>query len=628
MLKSTFSGTLPNLSALFLSKLKTLSFALLITLFLAALNAALAQTAPVPANFGNVERTFNLNGAAIQVRSNGYVGYASNLTDYPFAPNRTISAGMTGQCTHLVNLAYDLGFGINLYVQGKNAIDYWLHPTRNGTTLDAYQNGVTTERPRFADITVWSSDDGLGHVNLVMTTTDVTATAKTVVTANQNFNCTPEEAWHSTNMSYNTSTGAWTIAGGTGVGHLTCLGWLRNPNFEQNRQSLSVTYPTGGVSLASGTSLTTTWNSSKYNGIATFSVVKIQLSTNGGSSWTVITPSTPNTGSYTFTLPAGVASSNCIIKISNPNKISTVAQSNSFTLTNYICAAPKSLSTTVSGSNANLYFANVPGGATSFTLKYKLSTTTAYTTKTFISSTGSTVLNGLSPGTYNWQLSGNCISGPTTYSVGPNFTIAATAGCPATSGLYSLPCPGSVYRTWRWSLNSGTATTGYQVQFQLAGNSTIYTLGTYGSNITGVNVSFGYGQVVSFRVITQCNGVSATPSAWCQVIYNGQRLGAFDTSNARWAELYPNIELSKPENIAALAEKELPTKLVIFPNPALESISIEGHEVEIPLRVYNTVGQKVMEVFADKNGQINISSLPKGSYRVVSGNSAAQFIKQ
>ncbi len=71
-----------------------------------------------------------------------------------------------------------------------------------------------------------------------------------------------------------------------------------------------LTAPNGGQTFNVGCSTSITWNSSTY-----YSTVTLYYSSNGGTTWTLIT-TTSNNGSYTWTVP-NAASGNCMIKAAN-----------------------------------------------------------------------------------------------------------------------------------------------------------------------------------------------------------------------------------------------------------------------------------------------------------------------
>ena len=72
-----------------------------------------------------------------------------------------------------------------------------------------------------------------------------------------------------------------------------------------------LTYPNGGEQWISGTLQTITWET-----IGSYPTVRIELSTNNGSTWMTITSGTANSGSYPWTV-AEMISSSCLIRVSD-----------------------------------------------------------------------------------------------------------------------------------------------------------------------------------------------------------------------------------------------------------------------------------------------------------------------
>jgi len=75
--------------------------------------------------------------------------------------------------------------------------------------------------------------------------------------------------------------------------------------------TLNLTFPNGGESLPGGVSHNITWTSS-----GNISSIKIEYSTNNGTSWTTITDSTPNDGSHSWEAP-NIESTECLVRISD-----------------------------------------------------------------------------------------------------------------------------------------------------------------------------------------------------------------------------------------------------------------------------------------------------------------------
>ena len=105
--------------------------------------------------------------------------------------------------------------------------------------------------------------------------------------------------------------------------------------------SVTVTAPNGGETFDGGASTTITWTS-----IGSFTTVGIDYSTNGGSTWTVITSSTANDGSFGWTVPAtattqgrvrvsggaasDISNSNFTINVSTPATYATLPYTTGF----------------------------------------------------------------------------------------------------------------------------------------------------------------------------------------------------------------------------------------------------------------------------------------------------------
>jgi len=79
---------------------------------------------------------------------------------------------------------------------------------------------------------------------------------------------------------------------------------------DSNTAVLTTTSPNGGESWLGGSSQNITWTTT-----GTIANVKIEYSTNGGSSYTTIVASIANTGTFAWTVP-NTASANCLVRIS------------------------------------------------------------------------------------------------------------------------------------------------------------------------------------------------------------------------------------------------------------------------------------------------------------------------
>jgi len=132
---------------------------------------------------------------------------------------------------------------------------------------------------------------------------------------------------------------------------------------------ITVTSPNGGETWQVGSTHNINWTSSGTSGN-----VKIEYSTNNGSSWSTVIATTPDDGSYPWIVP-GNPSANCLVRISDTDG-SPIDQSNAmFTISSALIAPHSNSTPTVDGiinptewSDANEYgitFSRMDGANTS-----------------------------------------------------------------------------------------------------------------------------------------------------------------------------------------------------------------------------------------------------------------------
>jgi hypothetical protein len=140
--------------------------------------------------------------------------------------------------------------------------------------------------------------------------------------------------------------------------------------------TLTVSTPNGGEQWLIGSSQDITWTDNTG-----LSEVKIELSTNNGGAWTTITASTPNTGSYNWTVPDS-PSANCLIRISDPADGSPSDVSNAvFTITSptLVLTAPNGGETWYIGTTQNITW-NTIGTISTVTLELSTNNGTSWQT--------------------------------------------------------------------------------------------------------------------------------------------------------------------------------------------------------------------------------------------------------
>lgn len=158
--------------------------------------------------------------------------------------------------------------------------------------------------------------------------------------------------------------------------------------------SLTLSSPNGGELALIGANYNITWTDN--TGLAT---VKIELSTNGGSTWTTVAANAPNNGSYSWAVPNS-PSQTCLIRISDPADGTPNDVSNgNFTITNPTLAltAPNGGETWYIGTIQNITWNTV---GTISTVKLEFSANNGTTWQTIVASVNNA-------GSYAWTIPAN-----------------------------------------------------------------------------------------------------------------------------------------------------------------------------------------------------------------------------
>ena len=72
---------------------------------------------------------------------------------------------------------------------------------------------------------------------------------------------------------------------------------------DHTNPAVALSQPNGGENLAIGSSYAINWNATDNVAVTN---VKIEYSTDGGSTWALVVASTPNTGTYAWIVPGPV----------------------------------------------------------------------------------------------------------------------------------------------------------------------------------------------------------------------------------------------------------------------------------------------------------------------------------
>ncbi|GGD41294.1 hypothetical protein GCM10011514_01680 [Emticicia aquatilis] len=368
-----------------------------------------------------------------------------------------------------------------------------------------------------------------------------------------------------------------------------CSAYSATASFTTLAASCTAPFGLSSTNIAS-TSVTLVWNS--VSGATSYT---IQYKTSSATTWS--TAATVSTTNYNLTALIAGTTYNWQVK-ANCSAYSTTA---SFATPTASCTAPSGLSTTnITSSSATLVWNSV-SGATSYTVQYKTSSATTWSTAATVSTTNYNLTALIAGTTYNWQVKANCSA----YSAAVSFT---TTTCTAPTGLTSSNVAGTS-ATIAWNLVSGAAS--YTIQYKKSTTSTWTTVATVSANaysLTGLTKNTTY----NWQIKANCSVYSST-ATFTTLSTAALKNAIVATSN--------DYEI-KEEKIQYLPNFPIEprTKFSIFPNPAQNNISlIISNEEKIEGGVFYQIVdfrgkvRKSQKITTD-NIDLQISDLESGMY--------------
>jgi hypothetical protein len=316
-------------------------------------------------------------------------------------------------------------------------------------------------------------------------------------------NCMPPEG--------TCSPGPAPINGGTIMSycHTTSVGINFNNGFGLLPGNLMRTNVQNAACLPAGTSATPPTSLSATN-ISTNSVTLNWAAVLGGGNYTVqyklATATTWTSGGSTTATSLNLTglTANSAYQWSVKSDCSAFATTATFTTTGTSgCTAPTQLSSSsLTQTGATLSWGSV-SGATGYTVQYKTSAATTWTT--INATTNSLSLTGLTAGTtYNWQVKASCSSG---YSLQSSFTTTTSTGCAAPAQLASSAVT-QTGATVSWAAVSGA--TGYTLQYKTSSATTWTSVAvtTTSRALTGLVAATNY----VWQVKANCSAYSSQAS--------------------------------------------------------------------------------------------------------------------
>lgn len=227
--------------------------------------------------------------------------------------------------------------------------------------------------------------------------------------------------------------------------------------------------PTGLISSnITSNSATLSWTA-----VSNTTEYTIQYKLASSTAW--ITAGTSPTNSYNLSGLASNSTYNWRVKTACSNYSET---SNFTTSSTSGCNVPGNLgSSSITSSSAVLNWAAV-SGATNYTVQYKQSTGSIWTSLAPVTGTSLNLSGLLAATTYNWQVKANC----SIFSATQSFTTLSSGGCNAPINLQSSSIT-STSAVVSWTLVSGALN--YTVQYKMANSSVWISL----PNVTGTSTT-------------------------------------------------------------------------------------------------------------------------------------------
>ena len=122
----------------------------------------------------------------------------------------------------------------------------------------------------------------------------------------------------------------------------------------------------------------------------------------------------------------------------------------------------------------------------------------------------------------------------------------------------------------------------------------------------GDNTTYALAEVNRINVIADANSASMT---------------IVDNDGNQYAGYVKILFAEKETSIEELGF----TQVYVFPNPVVNTLTIQGVDENTPLEVYNLTGASVLQ---DKGTELDVTSLSQGTYILRINNQYVKFIKK
>lgn len=158
---------------------------------------------------------------------------------------------------------------------------------------------------------------------------------------------------------------------------------------------------------------------------------------------------------------------------------------------------------------------------------------------------------------------------------------------------------------------------------------------SYNGCASGIGVGSGFVEYEDVVTAVQyIRGERSRPSGWSyRMLDSYPNIGGLmtwsinkDRSNCRGAWRYArNFRVAFPEVITSTLDIESTTSdLSVFPNPTSDYITLENHDEQVDILIYNVLGNQVL---TSNEKTIDVSDLASGSYFIINGAHKILFQK-
>lgn len=373
--------------------------------------------------------------------------------------------------------------------------------------------------------------------------------------------------------------------------------------------------------------------------------VKIDYTTDNGTTWNVLIASTANDGSENFTFPTSLNNQTLKLRISALGNVFYAVKTVYVTTSSVCGSAPNGVFVnSITSTTAVANWAPVTG-ATSYNIRYKKVSDTTWQQTT--STTNSVTLSNLiAASAYEVQVSTVCSGTPSQYSASTNFSTLTTTYCAAAAitgppiFISNVTVVNSINNTSSSSLYTDF-TTNPALQLNLSkGNPNTITITGPVTNYNTAMVFIDYNldgnfaaseRVLNFPVANAASftGTFTIPSTAIEgqplrmrILYayagpanaglSGPAAWACGTNNFYNGEI-EDYNIVVASTLSAAEIGNVNNAIQIYPNPATDFLNVTKVSDKAMYKIYSAAGQLVSSG-SILNGQINVSSLIKGAY--------------